>query len=89
MSCNNNNFNTLLGFGFVTFTKPGPANKVCSIQFHDLKNKKVKYITSLSFISISLSFSLFQVEVKVAQTKEALAQQADKARAAVYSQGYG
>ncbi|XP_019863077.1 PREDICTED: RNA-binding protein Musashi homolog 2-like, partial [Amphimedon queenslandica] len=51
------------GFGFVTFEKVGPAAKVCSIQFHDLKKKRV--------------------EVKVAQTKEALAHQADKARAAV------
>lgn len=31
----------------------------------------------------------FQVEVKVAQTKEALAQQADKARAAALSHSYG
>lgn len=33
--------NNLLGFGFVTFEKPGPAEKVCSIQFHDIKGKKV------------------------------------------------
>ena len=32
---------------------------------------------------------MLQVEVKVAQTKEALAQQADKARAVVYNHGYG
>jgi RNA-binding protein Musashi len=59
---------SVLGFGFVTFEKPGPAAKVCNIQFHDLKNKRV--------------------EVKVAQTKEALAQQADKARAAALNQSY-
>lgn len=57
------------GFGFVTFEKPGPAEKVCSIQFHDIKGKKV--------------------EVKVAQTKEALAMQAGKARAAAFTHGYG
>ncbi len=43
------------GFGFVTFDSEEPAEKVCSIQYHDIKGKKV--------------------EVKVAQTKEALAMQ--------------
>lgn len=43
------------GFGFVTFQSEEPAEKVCSIQYHDIKGKKV--------------------EVKVAQTKEALAMQ--------------
>lgn len=43
------------GFGFVTFESEKPAEKVCSIQYHDIKGKKV--------------------EVKVAQSKEALAMQ--------------
>ena len=43
------------GFGFVTFDLEKPAEKVCSIQYHDIKGKKV--------------------EVKVAQSKEALAMQ--------------
>ena len=30
------------GFGFITFEKPGPAAKVCGIQFHDLKKKRVR-----------------------------------------------
>ncbi len=39
----------------MTFESEEPAEKVCSIQYHDIKGKKV--------------------EVKVAQTKEALAMQ--------------
>ena len=48
------------GFGFVTFEDEEPAEKVCSIQYHDIKGKKV--------------------EVKVAQTKEALAMQQGRGR---------
>ena len=33
------------GFGFVTFEKPQPAEKVCSIQYHDIKGKKVSHVT--------------------------------------------
>lgn len=65
------NTNRHRGFGFVTFEKPTPAEKVCGIQYHDIKGKKV--------------------EVKVAQTKEALALQAGKTRVAYgqnYSNGY-
>ena len=31
----------LLGFGFVSFETEEPAEKVCSIQYHDIKGKKV------------------------------------------------
>ena len=82
----------LLGFGFVTFEKAGPAAKVCSIQFHDLKKKRVRERGTLyMYMYFNVGPSLPQVEVKVAQTKEALAHQADKARAAVsYNQhNYG
>lgn len=48
------------GFGFVTFEHEEPAEKVCSIQYHDIKGKKV--------------------EVKVAQTKEAIAMQQGRGR---------
>lgn len=51
---------TSSGFGFVTFEHEEPAEKVCSIQYHDIKGKKV--------------------EVKVAQTKEALAMQQGRGR---------
>ena len=50
----------LIGFGFVTFEDEEPAEKVCSIQYHDIKGKKV--------------------EVKVAQTKEAIAMQQGRGR---------
>lgn len=29
------------GFGFVSFESEEPAEKVCSIQYHDIKGKKV------------------------------------------------
>jgi hypothetical protein len=51
---------SFLGFGFVTFENEEPAEKVCSIQYHDIKGKKV--------------------EVKVAQTKEAIAMQQGRGR---------
>lgn len=44
----------------MTFEHEEPAEKVCSIQYHDIKGKKV--------------------EVKVAQTKEALAMQQGRGR---------
>ena len=56
------------GFGFVTFEHEEPAEKVCSIQYHDIKGKKV--------------------EVKVAQTKEALAMQQGRGRV-VTPRNYG
>ena len=44
----------------MTFENEEPAEKVCSIQYHDIKGKKV--------------------EVKVAQTKEAIAMQQGRGR---------
>ena len=44
----------------MTFESEEPAEKVCSIQYHDIKGKKV--------------------EVKVAQTKEAIAMQQGRSR---------
>lgn len=44
----------------MTFESEEPAEKVCSIQYHDIKGKKV--------------------EVKVAQTKEAIAMQQGRGR---------
>ena len=44
----------------MTFEQEEPAEKVCSIQYHDIKGKKV--------------------EVKVAQTKEAIAMQQGRGR---------
>ncbi|XP_064391521.1 RNA-binding protein Musashi homolog 1-like [Halichondria panicea] len=57
------------GFGFVSFETEEPAEKVCSIQYHDIKGKKV--------------------EVKVAQSKEALAMQTGKGRTNNGRNGFG
>ena len=32
-----------VGFGFVSFESEEPAEKVCSIQYHDIKGKKVSW----------------------------------------------
>lgn len=61
------NTNRHRGFGFVSFESEKPAEKVCSIQYHDIKGKKV--------------------EVKVAQTKEALAMQG-RGRGALPTRAY-
>jgi len=53
----------------VTFEDEEPAEKVCSIQYHDIKGKKV--------------------EVKVAQTKEALAMQNGRGRIMNQQRNYG
>lgn len=57
------------GFGFVTFENEEPAEKVCSIQYHDIKGKKV--------------------EVKVAQTKEAIAMQQQGRGRIIAQRSYG
>lgn len=53
----------------MTFESEEPAEKVCSIQYHDIKGKKV--------------------EVKVAQTKEAIAMQQGRGGRMMAQRNYG
>lgn len=39
----------LVGFGFVTFEADEAVDEVCSIQYHDIRNKKVILVAWLIF----------------------------------------
>lgn len=42
-------FSLPAGFGFVTFEADEAVDEVCSIQYHDIRNKKVILVAKLIF----------------------------------------